>query len=144
MTEAVATNFDESYEVISTEDLVARIVQLNEENERWSDHTWWSEKESLNGKYVSCREDCWKTVNTELKYAKTYKKEEVDAKVPRSGGGDKDDSLTQHQSQGGGLTLPPSALLSIGSMGPEKGPGKGKEEARGEGRCQEVKEGARE
>ena len=54
---------------------------------------------------------------------KTYKKEEVDAKVPGTGGGDKDDSLTQHQSQGGGFTLPPSALLSIGSMGPEKGPG---------------------
>ena len=52
--EALVIHAEESKEVISTEDMIARIKELNERNKDWTEFGWWEGRESLDGGLVGC------------------------------------------------------------------------------------------
>ena len=54
VTESVAAHHKDTCEVISTEDMIARIQELNEGNKEWSSLKWWEGKTDKSGKLVGC------------------------------------------------------------------------------------------
>ena len=50
--EPLVGTIEEGVEVISGEDLLARVDRMNEKFERWAKHSWWEGKTS--GNYVAC------------------------------------------------------------------------------------------
>ena len=53
--EPVVDNYHGSREVISTEDMVARMLGLDSSLEGWNENYWWSGLSSVDGKYEACR-----------------------------------------------------------------------------------------
>ena len=52
--EALALHAEDSKEIISTEDMIARIKGLNERRKGWTRFSWWRGKETLDGRYEGC------------------------------------------------------------------------------------------
>ena len=52
--EAVANAHPNTKEVISTEDMLARVHEMNERRKDWTEYSWWSMKGSKDGSLVSC------------------------------------------------------------------------------------------
>lgn len=52
--EPLADNIKGKAEVISTEDLKARLTSLNQKNENWNLRSWWVGKECQNGMFKAC------------------------------------------------------------------------------------------
>ena len=68
MIEPMVDAFVGGEEVISTEDLKAKMEKLNEENENWKSSDWWEGKTAENGKFICCTKLIVKSKSKQIKH----------------------------------------------------------------------------
>ena len=66
--EALANDCADTKEVISTEDLIARMYELNEKKRGWNEFSWWHGRETEDGRFRSCMKCVGKTEVADREY----------------------------------------------------------------------------
>ena len=52
--EPVVERFDQGCEVISTEEMIAKVLKMDRSLVDWSSKTWWEQIKTVDGKYIAC------------------------------------------------------------------------------------------
>ena len=96
--EPMVDKYEGGDEVISTEDMKARIEILNEGNKMWNKWSWWEGKSSLCGKFVGCV----KCMNREVEVKGTLSKKPTGGEMDK---GTQGDMLKTDKESSGGIEI---------------------------------------